>query len=217
MNHPYAVARRQVAGYVAASWISAVVMFLATQITTLHLLVNAGLVVTGLLIMLGVILARHPWGRGRASAVTALFLLLAGFGYVIAGLNPADLRLDPHILGTLMIMMVGNVALLVAGWIPAESPLGQIRVFSRLAGGLGLVAGLLHFTGIDLGLGRGGMERVASFPLLTWLLVAAIALTGVRRPPPRRLDLDLDSLNSSTGGTRHHGEVSANSPLPRQR
>lgn len=163
--------RRQTAGHVAAAWISALAVILGTHALGTPIAANIGLTAGGLLIMLGVTLSWQQWGRGPASALAPLLLLLAGGGYVLAGLNPADTRL---------------------GAVLAQLP------------------------GHDVGLGAGGIERVAAIPLLAWIVIAAITLTGVRRPPPRRHTLELDALSSGESESPHHAELSADSLPPRR-
>lgn len=164
----------------------------------LHMLFNVGFVLTGLLITTGVLLTTRCWGTRKTATTARILLGLAGVGYVIAGLNPADVNLDLHVVAALMILIAGNAALLVAGFMSPDALLGRLRPISRFLGFIGLGAALLHLAGLTGWLGLGGMERVAAFPLLVWLLCAAVAITGVRRPPPRR-GADVVSGRSAVG------------------
>lgn len=152
----------------------------------LHTLFNVGFVLTGLLITAGVLLTTRCWGTRKTATTARILLGLAGVGYVMAGLNPADVNLDLHVAAALMILIGGNAALLVAGFMSPDALLGRLRPISRFLAIIGLGGALLHLAGLTGWLGLGGMERMAAFPLLIWLLCAAVAITGVRRPPPRR-------------------------------
>jgi len=48
-------------------------------------------------------------------------------------------------------------------------------------GAVGIAGAALFFTGHDLGLGPGGMERVAAYPMLAWMLMSGLALLSGRR------------------------------------
>src|SRR3954462_5384114 len=66
----------------------------------LGLLFVAGLVLTGLL------------GRSGVSWSSRVFLVLAGIGFVLAGLAPADVNQETHILAAVIIFFCGNLGLL---------------------------------------------------------------------------------------------------------
>jgi hypothetical membrane protein len=142
-----------------------------------HGLMNAGLVLTAVLLAVGAVLA---W-RGRFSRV---LLLLAASGYALAGLFPADSNENGHFLGALLILVVGNVGLLAA----ARAVEGWQREWTLVMAGLAILGTGLFFTQRGLGIGVGGMERIAVFPLLIWAAATGIqtlasspALSGDRR------------------------------------
>ncbi|MEV6282513.1 DUF998 domain-containing protein [Kribbella sp. NPDC051770] len=139
----------------------------------LHGLMNASFVLGGLLIVGGVVLTRAAWPRGVVSTLTRVLLAATGVGWAIAGLAPADVNEDLHVLGgAVVIFLAGNLALLLAGALRPGSAISRARWYGVTLGLLGLVAMVLHFGGHGLGLGVGGMERVTAYGVPVWLMIA---------------------------------------------
>ncbi|MEU8586802.1 DUF998 domain-containing protein [Streptomyces sp. NPDC048664] len=140
-----------------------------------HGLMNASFVTLGTLLVVGAALAGGVlWRRGRAAAVARLLLAGAGVGCVLAGLAPADVNENQHVLGALLIMAMGNFGLVVAGFALPESIPAPLRWGTSLLGVAAITAFGLFLSRHYLGFGMGGMERVAVFPLLLWVLVVGI-------------------------------------------
>lgn len=137
-----------------------------------HAAMNASFIALGTLLVIGTALTGTLWRRGSASTVTRLLLAGAGVGFVLAGLAPADVHENQHVLGALLIMGTGNVGLLLTGARLADDVPGPLRRVTSLLGITALTAFGLFLSRHYLGLGMGGMERVAAFPLLAWALVA---------------------------------------------
>lgn len=145
----------------------------------LHDLVNASMIAQGLLLAAGVLLTARLWGKGFASRTAQVLLVLAGLGYVFAGVWPADVNLDGHVLGAFLILIVGNLGLLLAGFVPRGSLVGRARWFTLAMGLIALTGVWLHFERQFGVLGLGGSERLAVFPLQLWtLVVGALALAS---------------------------------------
>jgi hypothetical membrane protein len=142
----------------------------------LHSLMNICFAVTGVLIILGVLLAQHAWGTSFWTHVSRGLLLLAGAAYVLVAREPEDVNLDLHVLGALVILFLGNTGLILAGLVPGRAPLARIRGWSIGLGLLGLTASVLFLGHHYLFLGMGGMERVAVYPLSAWTLIAALGV-----------------------------------------
>jgi hypothetical membrane protein len=128
----------------------------------------------GVLLALGVLLAWSALGRGPAAGVAKLCTLAGATGYVLVGAYPADVNEDNHFLGALLIFVLGNVAMVVAALARRSSVLGGMRPVSLALGLTGVAGTALFLAQVDLGIGIGGMERVAVFPLLAWTSVAAV-------------------------------------------
>ncbi|MGW5015843.1 DUF998 domain-containing protein [Micromonospora chalcea] len=148
-----------------------------------HAGMNAVFVAAGLLLAVGALLARRALRPGRAATVTVASAVAAGSGYVLAGLYPADVDENLHVLGALLVFALGNAALLAAAL--GRSPLlRELRTASAFLGLLGLAGTVLFLARVDAGIGVGGMERVAVFPLFAWVTTAGLRLLGLCRSRP---------------------------------
>ena len=142
----------------------------------LHPWMNAAFVAFGLLLAAGVLLL---WRRWRGTRVAPVLVLLSAAGWVLAGVFPADVDENMHVLGALLILFFGNLGLLVtarAGWT------GTPRWTPLVAGALGVTAMVLHLSGHFVGLGPGGTERVSAYAVPVWLTYAAVAALRSARP-----------------------------------
>ncbi|MEV0776710.1 DUF998 domain-containing protein [Streptomyces sp. NPDC050433] len=139
-----------------------------------HGLFNTSAIVAALLIIAGAFLTSRYWGKGVASKAARGLIVVGACGYALAGLWPADVDLDMHVLGALLIMGGGNIGLLVAGLAFRGGPLKHLQVPTLLIGGVAFVAAFLHFSGNYFGLGMGGTERIAIFALEVWMVVVAV-------------------------------------------
>ncbi|MCG0289900.1 DUF998 domain-containing protein [Streptomyces sp. PSAA01] len=149
-----------------------------------HAAMNASFIALGTLLVVGTVLTGALWRRGSTSAVTRCLLAGAGVGFVLAGLAPADVHENQHVLGALLIMGTANIGLFLAGTRLAEDVPVPLRRLTTLLGITALTAFGLFLSGHYLGLGMGGMERVAAFPLLAWALV--VGGRGLFRRKTRR-------------------------------
>jgi hypothetical protein len=106
---------------------------------------------------------------------------------VFVGLAPVDRDYSLHAAGAGLGLIVGNmgVALLGLSMLRRAPALG---LFSLVLGGAALAGFGLYVGHVYLGLGRGGMERVAAYPQTIWYAVTGVAvLAGALRSgvPPR--------------------------------
>ncbi|MFD7031378.1 DUF998 domain-containing protein [Streptomyces sp. NPDC059917] len=148
-----------------------------------HGLMNVSFVALGVLLVLGCALTGSSlWRRGPAAIAARLLLAGAGAGFVLVGLAPADVNENQHVLGALLIMATGNIGLVLAGLGLAAHVPTPLRWGTGLLGAAAVAALGLFLSHHYLGLGMGGMERVAAFPLLIWAL--AVGVRGVGRPLP---------------------------------
>ncbi|MFE5299992.1 DUF998 domain-containing protein [Streptomyces sp. NPDC056632] len=163
-----------------------------------HGLMNVSFVALGVLLVVGVVLtAGVLWRGGRAAATTRVLLAGAGAGFVLAGLAPADVNENRHVVGALLIMAAGNIGLVVAGFGLADHIPASLRWGTGLLGVTAIAALGLFLSRHYLGLGMGGMERVAALPLLLWAL--AVGAHGVVRRP--RTAREAESLEGAWRGT----------------
>ncbi|MFH8836373.1 DUF998 domain-containing protein [Streptomyces sp. NPDC017868] len=150
-----------------------------------HSLMNGSFVVLGALLAVGAVLTGPLWRRGAAAVTARVLVAGAGLGFVLAGLAPADTDENLHVLGALLIMGLGNIGLVAAGGGLARELPGALRRATSALGLVALTAFGLFLSRHYLGLGMGGMERVAALPVLLWALAAGAY--GLGRRPARAL------------------------------
>ncbi|MEV0005449.1 DUF998 domain-containing protein [Micromonospora sp. NPDC050980] len=147
-----------------------------------HPAMNAAFVAVGVLLAAGVLAGRSAFGRGRAAAVARAGTLAAAGGYVLAGVWPADVDENRHVLGAVLIFVLGNEGLLAGARAVRPAALDDRCRAGLLLGAAGLVGTAFFLARVDVGIGVGGMERVAVAPLFGWVSWAGLRLLRERRP-----------------------------------
>ena len=100
-------------------------------------------------------------------------MTLAGIGTVLVGAFPENTISQLHTTGAFLAIFVGDLALLFLGFsLDLSLPM---RVYTVLSGGLSALAFLLFVSHNYLGLGIGGMERLAAQTL--WLIIFGIYMS----------------------------------------
>lgn len=146
-----------------------------------HDAMNGAMAATGVLLALGVLLTWPALGRGVAATAARLLTLAAAAGYALAAAAPADVDENRHFLAALLIFVAGNLAMPVAALAGRSPALRGMRAASLVLGAAG-VAGVVLFLGqVDVGIGVGGMERVAVFPLLVWTVLVGLRVVRAGR------------------------------------
>jgi len=92
-------------------------------------------------------------------------LFLAGAGAVMVGLFPEDQGLI-HVVAAATAFMAGGLTALISFWY-TEPP---FRWFSIFLGTFSLAAMALYISGVYMGIGPGGMERLIAYPIILWLI-----------------------------------------------
>ncbi|WP_405163158.1 DUF998 domain-containing protein [Nocardia sp. NBC_01499] len=147
----------------------------------LHAVVNASFLIEGVLLLVGVLMTGAFLGRTAMTRAARVLFAASAVGWVIVGLVPADIDENRHVLGALLILGLGNIGLVCAGFGPATAAFGRARVVSRAFAIAAVLSAVLFFTGHGPVVGIGGMERIAAFAVPAWTVVAAIiALTSGR-------------------------------------
>ncbi|MHA4950041.1 DUF998 domain-containing protein [Micromonospora sp. SD19] len=154
-----------------------------------HPLMNTATLATAVLLAVGLLLTWRILGRGPVVRSAQTLLLLAAGGYALAAGYPADVDENLHVLGAFLIMGLGNVGLLLAGFAPSGTTLGRYRRLTLTAGLIALVGTALFAAQQGLGIGVGGMERIAVLPFPLWACCLGVSLA---EPPPLR-DLALSA------------------------
>jgi hypothetical membrane protein len=132
-----------------------------------HALMNASIILNGLLIPAGAVLTRSFWPTNRLMTLALVMIALTAPGHFLVGLFPSDTGPLGHVIGAGSILALGNPGLVLAGIAAWHDRRGQ-AVVSLLLGLTGIVGTFLFLFLIDLGIGLGGMERVAFYPLTIW-------------------------------------------------
>lgn len=146
----------------------------------LYGVMNAGLIAAGLLTLAGAVLARGAWPRGRRTSIALVLIGIAGIGTVGVGLWPVDGNEVLHIGSTLTTFIPGCIGVMLLGTVV----MSHHRVFgiaTVLFGAVSLGALALFGAHIYLGLGHGGMERVAGYASTLWYVVAGAFLLSKSR------------------------------------
>lgn len=155
----------------------------------LHDLMNASIGLNGLLVPLGIVLTRRWWPAGRAMAAALVMIALTAPGHVMVALWPSDTGPTLHLVGAGSILALGNPGMILAG-LAAWNERRRAATVSLVLGVAGVTGTILFLAGTGLGIGLGGMERVAFYPITLWcgvqglwLLAAPNAASGRRTRP----------------------------------
>jgi hypothetical membrane protein len=164
----------------------------------MHSAMNASFIVTGILTIAGAVLLHRFWPRRRSTNLALVLWIITGIGKIVVGLVPENTNINLHLLAAFNVP-VGCVAILLLSL--------SVRQTSRAVGIAGIVLAVIglaatalstaaEFAGssLYLGLGPGGMERIADYPGSLWLL-----MTGI---------IAVLSLNTRTPGT-HRSPLSS--------
>jgi hypothetical membrane protein len=136
---------------------------------------NASIVLNGLLIPLGAVLTRDAWPARRLMTVGLVMLALTGPGHFMVGLWPSDTGPTMHLLGAGSILALGNPGMVVIGLASWRERRAR-AVISLVLGVAGIAGTLLFLNDTGLGIGLGGMERVAFYPLTLWCGIQGISI-----------------------------------------
>ncbi|WP_239143444.1 DUF998 domain-containing protein [Actinoplanes philippinensis] len=141
-----------------------------------HDVMNAAFVLTAALLIAGLVLSRRVRGPGRAVRWGWWLMAFGAAGLGLAGAFPADSNENLHLLGAVLVFGCGNAGLLVAGCAREGTLPARLRPATAALGLLGLAGSVLFLVQQGMGLGVGGMERVAVFPLPVWACYAGCSL-----------------------------------------
>lgn len=144
----------------------------------LHSVMDSSFVIAGVLTVAGTILLWRYWPR-RAMLTTGLvFVVINGLGKILVGFAPENVNLGLHTLGALNIP-AGAIGTILIGFAIMRTS-RELAIIALLTGFVGLVGFGLFVSGQYLGLGVGGMERVAEYPAELWVAVAGVFIIAKR-------------------------------------
>ena len=181
-----------------------------------HDVMNVSFVLSGVLIVAGVLLLRGIWPRGPLATAGLALIALAGAGRIGAGLAPANVDMTLHDLAALGILGgdIGAVLLGCAIWRPR-----RWEAAGFLAAGVAGTSGFLLMAAAPARhLPAGAFERVASWPLLVWLAALGLALIASRKAsqqPPDRSACVFPPRPGLAGSAARGGGSAAAAPASR--
>ena len=142
-----------------------------------HLGMNVSFIALGVTMVFGAIFARDAFASGWRRTLAIALFALAALGVILVGVYPENENNARHVLGAGLNFTAGNVALILFG-LSLHTPPGRptLARFSVAAGVVGVLATVFVAREQDLGLGAGGMERLAAYPITIWQIVMGLAL-----------------------------------------
>ncbi|MEU1589037.1 DUF998 domain-containing protein [Micromonospora sp. NPDC005710] len=151
----------------------------------LHVVMNTGFIVQGLLFGIAtVLLSRTISGRRTFTAVTGIVTMI---GYILVGTFHGSLQaqqngtLPLHFTGATLAILGGNVLALVLGIHWRKTPETRlIGLVSIIVAAFGLVSVTALFLTFDAGLPSGAIERGSVYTIVIWQLAVATALLRSR-------------------------------------
>jgi hypothetical membrane protein len=142
-----------------------------------HAVMNASFVIVGITMAGGALLTRRTFRNTWPRRLAVALFVAAGAGVVLVGLYPENENARNHLVGAGVNFVAGNTALMLFGLsLPQSHSHPWLRWFSVAAGLGGLIATMLIVLHRDLGLGPGGIERVAAYTTASWQIVAGLVL-----------------------------------------
>lgn len=152
----------------------------------LHPVMNASFMVAGILTIAGAVLLNRLWPLRRLSSAALVLWILAGLGKIVVGAVPENTNSGLHLLGALNLPISSVAILLLSLTIrrtqASLSATGVVLAVVGLVGSVLSSAGQYAGSSLYLGLGVGGMERIAGYPSNLWLLLlGVIAILAARR------------------------------------
>lgn len=146
-----------------------------------HALMNTGLVILGGVISLGSWLLRDRLFQGWIGRSALALMLLSGLGDVLVGTFPGSVEVaaegsnSMHVLGAALAIVGGNAGILLCG-LALDRRHRWLAGYCVISGAVGLGALALFVLGVDLGLGAGGIERLAADPVVIWMIVVGASI-----------------------------------------
>ncbi len=141
-----------------------------------HALMNASFITLGFTMMIGAVLIFQEFRESVGSATGFTFMGIAGLGTLIVGLVPENSISSLHVLGATLPFLIGNIGLVVLGFI-LDIP-KSLRIYTIISGVGSLISLVLFTSHIYLGLGVGGMERIVAYPQTMWLIVFGVYISS---------------------------------------
>ena len=136
----------------------------------LHSLMNVSFLVLGITMAVGAWLLRRPIAETLLARTGFIFLILAGLGTILVGIYPENSIPLIHVTAASLPFIFGNTAMILIGiGMPALPK--WFRHLSIAAGLIALCALGGFLMAVYFGFGKGGTERIISYPLTIWMII----------------------------------------------
>jgi len=131
---------------------------------------NSSIIILGILL----ILSSYYFLNSRVNRTISIMIILSGIGCIGVGIFTEATGIIHGIFSFITFSSIGILAIIA--YIIQGSPM---KYFSIIAGIVTLIALALYISGIYLGLGFGGMERMIVYPVMIWSLAFSGYLMGL--------------------------------------
>jgi hypothetical membrane protein len=139
----------------------------------LHLLMNISFVTFGLTMAIGAMRFRRQLPGSTLSKLGLTMMIAAGIGTIMVGVFPENTIGPLHVMGAILGLGVGNLSVLLIG-LGLQRLHPAIKFYTIASGIVSLGAFVLFTAELYAGLGRGGMERLISYPFTLWMIIFGI-------------------------------------------
>ncbi|MDQ2991615.1 MAG: DUF998 domain-containing protein [Candidatus Eremiobacteraeota bacterium] len=144
----------------------------------MHGLVNASLIVQGVLIGGGALLLREAFAPGRLRDLGIALIAMNGAGVILVGFVPEDSSRILHDIGATALFLSGNVGMLALGTalLHDASRMRALGTAAVVFGSIGVIAAIFFTLRSISAHAMGAFEHLAVDPLPLWLLMAALVV-----------------------------------------
>ena len=140
-----------------------------------HAWMNASFIVLGSTMVAGSVLIYHEFKKSLASAIGFSFMAIGGLGTIVVGVFAENTISSLHVFGATLPFLIGNLSMIILGLCLAMPK--NLRVYTILSGVISLIAATLFAVNAYLGIGIGGMERIAANLQTVWLIVFGLYIS----------------------------------------
>jgi hypothetical membrane protein len=162
------------AGFGGYSYSADVISDLGRADSPARLLMNASFVLQGLLILAGALLL-GPGLAGTGGRLARALLVISGLGVLLVGLFHSDGNATVHEIAAGAHLLGGSIGLIALAYAVRPRSEGFGTTLAVL-GLIGVIGTIFFGSAVFLGLGEGGMERVAAYVIPIGLALAGIVL-----------------------------------------
>jgi hypothetical membrane protein len=146
----------------------------------LHTEMNASFVIAGVLTIAATVLLWRVWPARHLTNVALVMWLIVGVLKALVGLAPENSAASLHVLGAFNLPLQSIAIILLS--IAILRSQRALATFGLIVGVVSLIAAGLSTAAqtagpaLNLGLGNGGMERLAGYPGNLWMLVVGVTI-----------------------------------------